>query len=108
MRTFLALRHMGSVLCVTDQVPWSHSRDGATNVGEEGAYLRGERRTMSAFVLGAAIAVVWEGSVSGLMASGASSFLRGMVVSAILCRELSLQVNRALGRGGIARRGSGG
>ena len=28
MRTFLALRHMGRVLCVTDQVAWSHSSGG--------------------------------------------------------------------------------
>lgn len=29
MRTFFALRHIGRVECVTDHVPWSHSRGGA-------------------------------------------------------------------------------
>lgn len=35
MRTFLALVHMGRVEWVTDQVPWSHSRDGGVKAGGE-------------------------------------------------------------------------
>lgn len=57
MRTFFALRHIGRVLWVTDQVPCSHSRGGALKEGEGWEYLRGERRDI---VEGAAIADVWE------------------------------------------------
>jgi hypothetical protein len=42
MRTFLAERHMERVECVTDQVPCSHSNNGALKEGE-GPYLSGER-----------------------------------------------------------------
>lgn len=58
MRTFLALRHMGSVLCVTDQVPWSHSRGGDWKVVEDGRiglYFFGERRLMGASVVEGAV-----------------------------------------------------
>ena len=53
MRTFFALRHMGSVECVTVQVLWRNSRDGEPAEGRDGevvvldeglAYLVGERR----------------------------------------------------------------
>ena len=53
MRTFLALRHMGRVLCVTDQVPWSHSSGGHWKVVEEGRvglYFLGERSVIAALV----------------------------------------------------------
>lgn len=43
MRTFFAFFHMGRVECVTDQVRWSHSREGVTKVGEGWLYLTGER-----------------------------------------------------------------
>jgi len=49
MRTFLAFRHMGSVECVTDQVPSSHSGDGALKLvvdGSFGLYFRGDRRVV--------------------------------------------------------------
>ena len=58
MRTFLALRHMGRVLCVTDQVPWSHSRGGDLKVAEEGRtglYFLGERRVIGSFVAEGAV-----------------------------------------------------
>lgn len=48
MRTFFALRHMGSVECVTDHVPSSHSSGGACQVLESGtAYLMAGRMLMS-------------------------------------------------------------
>lgn len=53
MRTFLALRHMGRVLCVTDQVAWSHSSGGDWKEVEEGRvglYFLGERRLIGEFV----------------------------------------------------------
>ena len=56
MDTFLAFLHMGSVECVTAQVPWSHSRGGDVKLVEDGRvglYLRGERRVIG--VLTAAV-----------------------------------------------------
>ena len=53
MRTFLALRHMGRVLCVTDHVPSSQARGGhwkAVDDGRTGLYFLGERRTIEGFV----------------------------------------------------------
>jgi hypothetical protein len=45
MRTFLAFLHMGNVLCVTDQVPSSHSSGGAVHsAGGARLYFRGLRR----------------------------------------------------------------
>jgi hypothetical protein len=55
MRTFFALRHMGSVEWVTDQVPWSHSRGGAVKDVEDGSlglYLIGERRDIGVLIVG--------------------------------------------------------
>lgn len=43
MRTFFAFFHIGSVEWVTDQVCWSHSRDGVVKQGEGWLYLSGER-----------------------------------------------------------------
>jgi len=53
MRTFLALRHMGRVLCETDQVPSSHSRDGEMKVvaeGRVGLYFLGERSVIGGVI----------------------------------------------------------
>jgi hypothetical protein len=55
MRTFLAFLHIGKVECVTDQVPWSHSRGGEMKeVDEEslGLYFLGERREIAGLELG--------------------------------------------------------
>jgi len=59
MRTFFALRHMGSVLWVTDQVPWSHSRGGGLNCSRSAGLesLMGARRLsmVAGAVVGSAI-----------------------------------------------------
>lgn len=55
MRTFLALRHIGSVEWVTDHVPWSHSRGGAVKELEDGTpalYFVAERREIAGLVEG--------------------------------------------------------
>ena len=70
IRTFLAFRHIGSVLCVTDQVPWSQSRGGAVHcLGGVREYLRGLLRRMDGVALGS--------DAAGLLSGGAVSDLLG-------------------------------
>ena len=93
MRTFLALRHMGRVLCVTDQVPSSHSRGGEMKLVEEraGPYFLGERRVIG-LDLGAGeeaggasttIVVPPGDSPEGRLAGAVSAMLEG--ISSYVC-----------------------
>jgi hypothetical protein len=68
MRTFFAFLHMGKVLCVTDQVPSSHSSGGACH-SVEGVreYFLGLRRMMEL------VGFVCEEEGAGLLSSAGAA-----------------------------------
>ena len=94
MRTFFAFRHMGRVLCVTDQVPWSHSSGGAVHsLGGVREYFLGLRRRMDGLALGF--------DAAGLLAVGAVYALLGTIEEELM-GEGSTVLNSMFPAGGEA------
>ena len=101
MRTFFAFLHMGKVLCVTDQVPSSHSSGGACHSVERAReYFLGLRRMMEL------VGFVGEEEEAGLLSS--AGVAAGAVVSALSgLTEDDLIVSRSSVLNSVIPAGSG-